>query len=47
MLGPCSAGTNNCQNGAYCQRDNGVDTCICKAGFSGPTCSKGMFMIYI
>ncbi|XP_060567440.1 uncharacterized protein LOC132726185, partial [Ruditapes philippinarum] len=38
--GPCHTSANNCQNEAYCQIDNGVTTCICKAGFSGPTCSN-------
>ncbi|XP_060601104.1 uncharacterized protein LOC132754484 [Ruditapes philippinarum] len=38
--GPCQPADNNCQNGAYCQVDNGVATCICKAGFFGPTCNE-------
>ncbi|XP_060582136.1 uncharacterized protein LOC132738608 isoform X2 [Ruditapes philippinarum] len=38
--GPCQTGDNTCLNDAYCQTDNGVTTCICKTGFSGPTCSN-------
>jgi hypothetical protein len=44
MPGPCQTGHNTCQNEAYCQTDNGVATCICKAGFSGPTCSNGKIL---
>lgn len=43
LSGPCQAADNHCQNGAYCQTNDGVATCICMAGFSGPTCNKGIY----
>ncbi|XP_060581055.1 delta and Notch-like epidermal growth factor-related receptor [Ruditapes philippinarum] len=41
QTGPCQSADNHCQNDAYCQVHDGVTTCICKAGFFGPECSKG------
>ncbi|XP_053395979.1 fibropellin-1-like [Mercenaria mercenaria] len=37
--GPCQPADNRCQNGAYCQTNDGVATCLCRAGYSGQTCN--------
>ena len=34
--------SNPCQNGGLCLYKNGKPLCVCKPGYTGNNCSKGM-----